>query len=103
MRLANTVAGKTFKMAFGSTVVIQFSGAGSAVDILVRGRIFRTGATTQRAIATYAASSAGVSTLYTTPAETLSGAVTIRGTGEATNNDDVTMVSLIVGWDDANT
>ena len=69
---------------FGSTVIYTIpSGNYSGQSIQLRAKIFRTGATTQRATATALASGNAVSSnhTYTTPAETLSGVVVIKITG----------------------
>jgi hypothetical protein len=68
----------------------------------VSGRIFRTGATTQLQSSAGLVNDATV-VGHNLPAETLSGAVTIRVTGQGTSNDDVVLTQFIVGWDDVNT
>ena len=86
---ANT---KQVKVKFGATTIYA-SGAQAQNDgvITITGQIIRTGAATQRI--TYSVTSNA--TLfpdyadYVTSAETLSGAVTLKATGEATSNDDI--------------
>ena len=86
---ANT---KQVKVKFGATTIYA-SGAQAQNDgvITITGQIIRTGAATQRI--TYSVTSNA--TLfpdyadYVTSGETLSGAVTLKATGEATSNDDI--------------
>jgi hypothetical protein len=86
---ANT---KQVKVKFGATTIYA-SGAQAQNDgvITITGQIIRTGAATQRI--TYSVTSNA--TLfpdyadYVTAGETLSGAVTLKATGEATSNDDI--------------
>jgi len=86
---ANT---KQVKVKFGATTIYA-SGAQAQNDgvITITGQIIRTGAATQRI--TYSVTSNA--TLfpdyadYVTAGETLSGAITLKATGEATSNDDI--------------
>lgn len=92
---------KRVRCYFGATAMYDSTAQaqnGGAME--VTWTIVRTGATTQRVIA----KSVSTSTLftddatYTTPGETLSGAVTIKCTGEATSNDDVQQTIMINKW-----
>lgn len=65
--------------------------------------VIRTGAATQRSMSILSVEDAmllggNVFPDYTTPTETLSGAVTIKCTGEATDNDDIVQTGLIVEY-----
>jgi hypothetical protein len=100
----NSANAKTMTINFGATVLGTFAtGGGTALQLFFRGRIWRTGAATQRAWCevqnTVNLTPFG---FYTTPAETLSGAITIKGVGTATSNSEVTMVAFKVGYDDVN-
>lgn len=80
---------------YDSTSQIQSGGS-----MEVTWTIVRTGATTQRAIAKDVTDATLFTddATYTTPAETLSGAVTIKCTGEAVSNDDVQQVIMANKW-----
>lgn len=95
---------KTVTLEFGATTlyttgaVAQNGGAWS-----IKARVVRTGATTQDAIATIIASgSVGDDATFTTPAETLSSAVTIKCTATGGASSDITQEGLIVKWYPAN-
>jgi len=83
---------KQVKVKFGATTVydstaIATVGGGTLV---VKGTIVRTGATTQRCSVSCAVDVVGMTVVqYATPGETLSGAIILKATGEATNNDDI--------------
>jgi hypothetical protein len=89
---------KTLRVYFGATLIGSFAlTINSAALWKLSGVIIRTGAATQlgrsEAIHTFTAPpivSSG------TPAETLSGAVVLKVTGEATANNDITVAALIV-------
>lgn len=83
---------KRVKAVFGGTTLFD-SGALAvtvAADWSLSGRIIRTGAATQKATVTFTSSDAALraSTDYTTPAETLSGNVTMKLTINGTNAND---------------
>ena len=83
---------KTLRIKFGATTVLTYTGTGSGTSgggWRAQVDLFRTGATAQKAIPLFEGilpnwGDGGylVTTGYTTPAETLSGAVTIEVTGE---------------------
>jgi hypothetical protein len=98
----NNANAKTFTLNYGATILGTIAGSGGVLDFNFRGRIWRTGAATQRAWCEYQTTIGTPIGFYTTPAETLSGAVTIKGVGTATANNDITMVSFIIGMDDVN-
>ena len=93
---ANT---KRVKIKYGATTLFDTTALIlNGVDGRAQGIIIRTGATTQKAICTFTTSTALLTQLtdYATPGETLSGAVTLKATGEATSNNDVSQEVLIV-------
>lgn len=65
--------------------------------------IIRTGATTQKCNATLTTDNATIPVIskYTTASETLSSAVTLKLTGEATSNNDIMEETLQVYWQPA--
>lgn len=90
---AATANNKQVRVKFGGTTVLD-TGAlvvTTASSWRVTGSIIRTGATSQKAIVSYFSSDATLleTTSYTTPGETLSGAVTLKVTGQATSNNDI--------------
>lgn len=96
--------GGVITIEFGGTTICTIN-AGLSGPWSAWGRIFRTGATSQKAISWQIDADNDASKEITTPAETLSGAVTfrIRGDSGSDANDDTTCEYFIVGWDDANT
>lgn len=100
---------KTVYLYFGSTLLVSrgIGGVATAGGWVLRGKIFRTGATTQKAIgeAKYEnpGSSPTHSFLYTTPAETLSSAVTVKVQGDGGAASDITVTGFVVEWGDNNT
>lgn len=96
---------KTIKVKYGATTLWD-STAVAANDqrVRVRGRITRTGAATQIAVVEVMVSGGYTATVVTSsPTETLSGAVTLKATGEATSDNDVQQLSMNVNWEPANT
>lgn len=83
-------------LVFDSTSVASNGGGW-----VLRGRIFRTGAATQKSHGSWSRSSVMVAENGLN--QTLSGAVTLKITGEATSNNDIVLEGFIVGYDDANT
>lgn len=90
---------KRLKAKFGATTLfdttaLAFNNFAWHMDIT----IIRTSATTQKAIARISTDTVLLTSVsqYTTPAETLSVAVTFKCTGEATANNDVVQEGLIV-------
>lgn len=102
--IANNINAKRVKVKFGATTFFDTGAAGipisAAFDFTITGLVIRTGATTQLAYA-YMNTSNGTLASYVgsgTPAETLSGAITLKLTGEATTNDDIVQKSFVVEW-----
>lgn len=90
---AASVANKRIRAKFGGTTIFD-SGAlaiSLATDWRLEGQIIRTGAATQKAICSLSTSSGTLSAYadYSTPGETLTGAIALTTTGEATNDNDV--------------
>lgn len=99
---------KTVRVRFGSSgtnLVAATAASNFTSDWVIKGRIIRTGATTQISMAyTNGLSFSGAATdVVTNLNQTLSGAITFSITGEATTNSDVILDAFIVGFDDANT
>lgn len=96
---AGTVAGtaavdKQVKVVYGATTIIDTGSLAitAAEDWSLRGNIVRTGAATQKATVTFSISGSILTTTvtdYTTPAETLANAITLKVTGKGTNASDV--------------
>lgn len=90
---------RTVKLKFGATTLVTITGDTglNGAKWMIRFEIARTGATAQLAVAHAAfASSTGVS--ESTPAETLSGAITLKVTGEGVDTNDVRCKSGYAMW-----
>lgn len=96
---------KTVKARFGSSGTnLMFDTGAVAVngqDWFLRGRIIRTGAATQKSGVQFTRAVVNVDSV-TALDQTLSGAVTLAISGEATSNNDIVIESFVVGYDDAN-
>jgi hypothetical protein len=100
---ANTANAKTLICYFGATAIQTTSLTTSIAGVWdIRATVLRTGATGQVAISTNstqgAAGIALVDVESTTPGETLSGAVTIKCTGEGTDTDDIVQRGLVIDY-----
>jgi hypothetical protein len=96
---ANNVNVKAFRIAFGATQVLSFTLQSSTAGAWVAtAEVYRTGAATQDAISTYVqhTTSIGTGPTFTTPAETLSGAVTIQCSCTQTAAADVVQEGFVV-------
>ena len=94
---AANVNTKLIKIRFGAAMLAVASGAPNGGVWFCHFLITRTGATAQLAISFFIRSAdAATSTVSGAPAETLSGAVTLKFTGEATANDDLVQKGMIV-------
>lgn len=95
---------KTLKVYFGATNLISTASNGTSVGFwTIKGRIVRTGATTQRADVSWTTSSAtyAYGSEYSTPAETLSGNVTLKATGTVgggSSNDEIVQHMMTVRY-----
>jgi hypothetical protein len=87
--------GENFKIAFGSTNVVDFT-VGSVGTYYVTGTITRTGATTQEA--RFNVGGAESAALITSPTETLSNAIVVKGVGEGIGAGDITQFQLNVKY-----
>ena len=92
---------KTVRVVYGGTEIYNSTAqAQNGGSMEVVGKIIRTGATTQKVIVSVSTDGTLYTDLanYTTAAETLSGAVTLKATGEATSNDDIVNTILTVKY-----
>ena len=87
--MAANANSKTLKVKYGATTIVSTAGA-YTFPVVVECEIFRTGAATQKCNCSIVGSDTGIThSTYFTAAETLSGAVTLVVTGEATNTNDI--------------
>jgi hypothetical protein len=105
---------KTLRVRFGTAgtnLVLDTGNVVSNASVhhwVIRGRIIRTGAATQKAYASGLINPTGLAggstpvDVVTGLDQTLSGAVSLRVQGEATSNNDILLETLIVGWDGEN-
>jgi hypothetical protein len=96
---------KRVRIKYGATTLLDTTAlAFNNADWSAKGQIIRTGAATQKAFCVFRSGSALLNSTsdYTTPAETLSGAVTLKATGEATSNNDITEEMFTVEWHPVN-
>lgn len=93
----NNANNKQVKLYFGATQLIATGvAAAQARDWELRAVVTRLSATSQQGIARGNFNQATIPSDFTAPAETLTGAVTIKVTGEGTDDGDVTQRGLIV-------
>lgn len=114
-KCANNANVKTVRVRFGTAgvnLVLENDhiSINAVTHWVVRGRIIRTGAATQKAYATMTTfleggftGHGGETSVALTLDQTLSGAVSLKVTGEATANNDIQIETFIVGWDGENT
>ena len=99
---AGVSADKRLRAYFGASNIFDSSAfADTSLDWMLIGRIIRVGATVQKAVVqvlTTKATLAFPPIRYRTPAETLSGAVTLRVTGFGTNANDLVGEMWTVGF-----
>lgn len=103
--ITNNANTKTIKFKFGGTVVTLPSVSGGAGTLHVRGFVVRTGAATQDIFMSQTLTGAVTTNTetFTTAAETLSGAVTMKFTGQSNAaSNDVKQEFYKVSWSDAN-
>lgn len=105
--IANNVNAKRIRVKFGATTILDSGAAGipvsTAIEWTLQGRIIRTGAATQKCHATLNTSSISFTgfSSYETAAETLSGAVVLKLTGEATSDNDIVQEAMTVEFSPA--
>lgn len=91
----NSANVKTLRVYFGSTVISTSTIAGGTpYNWLLKGEVFRTGATSQESYC----NNQGGSIDIQTPAATLSGAVTIKITGQGGASSEITGQGMTVKW-----
>lgn len=98
--IANTANAKRIRVKFGATTILD-TGAGvipisRAYNWTAEGEVIRTGATTQKCNVTINVDYSTIFTFvgYSTAAETLSGTVVFKLTGEAVSNNDIVQETL---------
>jgi VCBS repeat-containing protein len=90
---AGNANNKTIRLKFGGTVVsVESSTSFNGVAWIAEARVFRTGASAQKAIGDFARGTTNPDRRVTTPAEATSGAITISLTGQ----NDVASINDIV-------
>lgn len=99
-QFAASLNNKRLRAYFGSTLIFDTGvlAITTNTDWSLEGEIIRVDATNQRATVRFASSNAALlaSSKFSAPTETLSGAITLKATGEATSNDDVVQKALMV-------
>lgn len=99
---AASINAKRLRVKFGATTIFDTGALAitAATDWTLYGWIIRTGATTQKAAVFLNTSSGTLAAYadYSTPAETLSGDVTLKVTGEAVGANDVVGEMWKVQW-----
>lgn len=97
VNIAASANAKTIKVYFGATLLHTMTQNSAAAEtFFIKAKVYRTGAATQKAIAESTSNANVVRQTYTTPAETLSGAVLIKVTGEATVTNEVVQKTMEV-------
>ena len=110
---ASNANAKRVRVHFGSSGTTQVMDSNPATSInnstwVIRGRIVRTGAATQKGFASMIVNPVGAGggsnmvNLTTALNQTLSGAIDLRVTGEAVSDNDIVCHALFVGWDGEN-
>lgn len=94
----SVAANSTLKVFFGATQLFTFAALATDAVYRVTGQVVRTGATTQRATFEMKGGSGTIVTGYQTPAETLSGTVVLKATGEGTSNNDIIQTLMTVKY-----
>lgn len=104
---ANNANAKTLRARFGSSGTSQiFSQAltvNQAGQWVLRGRVIRTGSATQKGYAGLSGNQNNTANVVTNLNQTLSNAIAIRITGEATSNNDIVLETFVVGYNPNNT
>lgn len=105
---------KRVRVHFGSsgTTLVMDSNPTASINNsnwVIRGRIMRTGAATQKGFASMSVNPVGAGggspmvNITTALNQTLSGAIDLRVTGEAVADNDIVVQAMFVGWDGENT
>lgn len=90
---------KTVKIKFGATTILDTGAvAANSGNWVIRATVVRTGAATQQCFATLVTDNATLTDIakYTTAAETLANAITLKCTGEATSDNDISQKGMKV-------
>lgn len=102
--IANSANAKRIRVKFGSATIFDTGAAGipvsNSIDWVITGKIIRTGATTQKCMVWMNTNNGTLASYadYSTATETLSGAVTLKLTGEATTDNDIVQEIMTVSW-----
>ena len=105
--IANSINAKRLRVKFGGTTILDTGAAGfpisAAIQWVLEGEIIRTGAATQKCSANLSTNNASLASYvgYSTAAETLSGAVTLKLTGEAVSDNDIVQETMNTKWEPA--
>lgn len=94
----SVAANSTLKVYYGATQLFSFAALSADAVYRVTGQVVRTGATTQRATFQLNGGSTVNVVGYQTPAETLSGTVVLKATGEGTSNNDIVQTLMTVKY-----
>lgn len=87
----------------GTNLLIDLLTDASSRDWRIWGRIVRTGAATQKSVTSILTDSLLDNDVVTGLDQTLSGAVTLKITGEGTSSNDIVLEEFVVRWSDSNT
>jgi hypothetical protein len=104
--ITNTANTKRIRVKFGGTTFFDTASVipiSATITFVIRGTIIRTGATTQKCEATMNTSNSTRQAYasYTIGTETLSGAINLQVTGEATADNDIVGEMFKVWWEPA--
>jgi hypothetical protein len=100
--ITSNINAKRIRVKFGAATIFDTGAAGipvsATIDWVIQGRIIRTGATTQVCVVWMNTNNGTLAAYadHSTASETLSGAVTLKITGEAVSNDDISQGSFVV-------
>jgi hypothetical protein len=104
--IANTGASKIIRVRFGGTLIqTQSFNSSTPYSWVIRGRIHRTGASSQKAnvMLTWSGGSPASRVDLASTSITLSSAAILKVTGEAGADNDILCQTFTVGWADQNT
>ena len=105
--IASSVNAKRLKTKFGAATIFDTGAAGipisAAIDWVLTGEIIREGATAQICNVALFTNSASLASYADSAAatETLSGAVTLKLTGEAVSDNDIVQETMTIDWQSA--
>jgi len=88
---------KTIRLKFGTTIIMAIGPSTmSGLDWKIEGLVIRTGAATQKAVATELLDTIAQDSTISSPTETLSSPVVIKVTGEGVADDDVKQEGMLI-------